>query len=374
MTTTVAPHQPRSDRALNGWTGGQYSLLRVLFALSAVLYGASAWLGSSEGTELQRWGAVGLLFLVALPLAMGVLDRLAAVALCGLLLLHRFLIPAPELVVAWPAFESLLLLHAFTPPAPYGSWAARGRSDPGGQWQLSDRLHDVAWLVVGLSHLFAGLASGLAMDWSLSEGTWPWVLVCIHLTFLPLALWRSTRPVALALGLISLSLGPLDGSVILSVSAHLACFTPAWLVRAEPSSEVLFFDGACGLCHRAVRFCLAEDGEGELLRYAPLQSGAFEARVPAEVRATLPDSIVVLTVDDEVMVKTDAVVRCLSRLGGIWRLIAWALRCIPSRLRDLVYDLIASFRHRLFQAPDSACPLVPPSLQSRFLEAPDSMG
>ena len=374
MTTTVAPHHPLSDRALNGWTGGQYSLLRVLFALSAVVYAASAWLGSSEGTELQRWGAVGLLFLVALPLAMGVLDRLAAVALCGLLLLHRFLTPTPELLVAWPAFESLLLLHAFTPPAPYGSWAARGRPDPGGQWQLSDRLHDVAWLVVGLSHLFAGLASGIAMNWSLSQGVWPWAVVCIHLAFLPLALWRFTRPVALILGLISLSLGPLEGSVILSVSAHLACFTPAWLVRAEPSPEVLFFDGTCGLCHRAVRFCLAEDAGGELLRYAPLQSGAFEARLPAGVRANLPDSIVVLTEEGEVMVKTDAVVRCLSRFGGLWRLFAWALRCIPRRLRDSVYDGIAALRHRLFQAPHSACPLVPASLQPRFLDAPDSMG
>jgi predicted DCC family thiol-disulfide oxidoreductase YuxK len=366
MTTTSSPGSTRLERAQNGWTGGQYSLLRVLFSCSAVLYAADAWLGQAEGTALQRWGAVGLIALVALPLALGTLDKLAAISLSTLLMLHRFLTPTPELLVAWPAFESLLLLHAFTPRAPYGAWSARGRPDPGGGWHLSDRLHDIAWLVVGLSHLLAGLASASAMSWSLNAEPWVWVGVTIHLAFLPLAVWRSGRPVALALGLLSLAFGPVDGSLILAVTAHLACFTPAWLASASGPREILFYDGACGLCHRAVRFCLAEDRGGRVLVYAPLQSATFEARVAEEVRATLPDSLVLLTAEGEVLLRTDAVIRCLLRLGGLWRLFGWSLRCWPRPLRDVLYDLVAAARHRVFAAPKSACPIVPADLRDRF--------
>ena len=367
MSSETTPHHARLERSHNGWTGGQYSLLRVLFACSAVLYAADAWLGGAEGTVAQRWGALGLLTMVALPLALGVLDRVAAVALCVLLLLHRFLTPAPELLVAWPAFESVLLLHAFVRPAPYGAWSARGRMDPGGGWRLSDRLHDIAWLVVGLSHLLAGLASGMAMSWSLEAGVSAWVGVSVHLAFLPLALWRSTRPLALTLGLMSVAFGPLEGSVVLAIAAHLACLTPSWFTPASGPVEPLFYDGDCGLCHRAVRFCLAEDTQGRLFHYAPLEGEAFTSRVSADVRATLPDSLIILTAEGRVLCKSDAVVRCLMRLGGLWRLFAWCLRWTPRVLRDAAYDGIAGVRHRLFARPASACPLVPESLKGRFL-------
>jgi predicted DCC family thiol-disulfide oxidoreductase YuxK len=39
---------------------------------------------------------------------------------------------------------------------------------------------------------------------------------------------------------------------------------------------------------------------------------------------------------------------------------------VPKSLRDSVYDLIASVRHRLFRAPAEACPIAPRELQARF--------
>src|SRR2546426_853835 len=48
------------------------------------------------------------------------------------------------------------------------------------------------------------------------------------------------------------------------VMVHLFTFDPAWVkVRPITATELLFYDGHCGLCHRAVRFVLAEDVGGK---------------------------------------------------------------------------------------------------------------
>lgn len=355
------------ERAHNGWTGGQYSALRVAYALAALLYVIQEWLGGQEGSVAERWLAVAMIALVALPLALGWLDRLAAVALSGLLLAHRFLIPTPESMVAWPAFESLLILHAFVPGAPYGALRAGARRDPAGEWVLPDRLHDAAWLVVGLSHLLSGLATMSSVS-VLSDLDWSsWLVVLAHLLVLPLALWRHTRVLALTLGLCTLCVALPDASLLLALVAHVACFTPSWLPPDEGALETVYYDGSCGLCHHAVRFCLAEDSAGALWRYAPLQGTHFEKRVSAEVRATLPDSIVIVTAQEEVLTQSAAVIHCLSRFGGGWRLMAWLGRVIPRPVADLCYASVARARHRLFKRPEGACPLVPVSLRQRFL-------
>lgn len=358
------------ERANNRWTGGQYSVLRAGLAACAVVYGLLAWLPSDQGSALQRWGAAGLLTLVAIPLAIGVLDRAAAIALCALLLLHRFLEGAPDLLTAWPAFESILLVHAFVPTAPFGAWTARGRPDPAGDWRLPDRLHDASWLVVGLAHLLAGLAWITTEDALAGATPLEWAVASVNLAFLPLALMQRTRPLALALGLLSLLAGPLDGNLVLALGAHLACFTPAWLAPRPGPPRVLFYDGACGLCHRSVRFFLAEDRSGDALVYAPLASPVLARHVPEGRLNTLPDSLVLITSEGEIRVRSEAVRLALDRLGGGWRVAAWALRMVPRPVRDAVYSLVAANRKRLFDSPENACPIVPSSLSQRFLTEP----
>ena len=57
----------------------------------------------------------------------------------------------------------------------------------------------------------------------------------------------------------------------------------------------VFYDGSCGLCHRAVQFLLARDNRGARFRYAALQ-GATAARLIGDVDAH-PDSMVVQCAD-----------------------------------------------------------------------------
>lgn len=134
----------------------------------------------------------------------------------------------------------------------------------------------------------------------------------------------------------------------------------------EPDAEIVFYDGHCGLCDRAVRFVLKHDRSGRAFRFAPLQGTTYQSRVPAEQRAKLPDSIVLLTEDGTILTRSDAFVHIFRRLGGGWATLASALAVIPRPVRDLVYDFIARIRYRVFGRRDDICPIVPPELRARF--------
>jgi predicted DCC family thiol-disulfide oxidoreductase YuxK len=129
---------------------------------------------------------------------------------------------------------------------------------------------------------------------------------------------------------------------------------------------MLFYDGHCGLCHRAVKFVLKHDRTGEAFRFAPLQGETFRALVPDAARGSLPDSIVVRTSDGALLVRSTAFLHILRRLGAGWRLWASILAVIPRGLRDAAYDFVARVRYRIFGRRDELCPIVPAELRKRF--------
>lgn len=131
-------------------------------------------------------------------------------------------------------------------------------------------------------------------------------------------------------------------------------------------SLILFYDGDCGLCHRAVRFALKRD-RAAAFRFAPLQGETFARQVPEAVRAALPDSLVLRLEDGALLTRSAAVAGMLRNLGGGWPWLGTALRILPPFLRDSGYDAVAKVRHRLFKRPEGACPLVPAALRERFL-------
>jgi predicted DCC family thiol-disulfide oxidoreductase YuxK len=129
---------------------------------------------------------------------------------------------------------------------------------------------------------------------------------------------------------------------------------------------MVFYDGHCALCHGFVRFLLARDALGTKFGYAPLQGDYFAAAVPESRRATLPDSIVVISRDGKLLVKAAAVVNLLRQLGPGYRLLAAAMAILPRHALDWCYDLVARLRRRLFLPPPDVCPMIPPHLRERF--------
>ena len=131
-------------------------------------------------------------------------------------------------------------------------------------------------------------------------------------------------------------------------------------------TELLFYDGECALCHRAVKFVLKHDPLGTQFRFAPLQGETFQQRVPIQQRAEIPDSIVIQTSDGALLVRSNAFVHILRRLGGKWPALAAILTVIPRPLRDVIYDFVARIRYSAFGRSNSRCPIVPPEIARRF--------
>jgi predicted DCC family thiol-disulfide oxidoreductase YuxK len=132
------------------------------------------------------------------------------------------------------------------------------------------------------------------------------------------------------------------------------------------SSEYIFYDGHCGLCHGAVKFALKHEGSGGMFRFAPLQGETFRARVTPERRVGLPDSVVVLKSDGTLLMRSDAILYVMKRMGGAWRVLAAGIKVIPHGARDFVYNMIARIRFRVFGRREDLCPVVPPELRARF--------
>jgi len=410
----------------NGWTGGQYSLFRVLFGaylfvhfVDLIPWGAELF--SNQGVIPQAsmspiiflfpnilalWDTpmtVTVMLLTAVGLSVlftvGWYDRLAAVGIWYIwacLFGRNPLIANPGL----PYIGWMLLTHACLPSAPYGSWAARERPDPGNAWRMPDAIYAAAWILMAVGYSYSGIYKLMSPSWldgtalmrvmenplarpglirelflllpdPLLRGI-TWSALALECGFAPLALFSRLRPWLWA-GMLTMHVALMFvidfadlsfGMVIL----HLFTFDPAW-VRPHKAerSELVFYDGHCGLCHRAVRFILAEDRNGDAFRFAPLDSDTFRSALSAAERATLPDSLVVQTTDGTILTRSAAVLHVMWRLGGMWRVLGIAISLVPLTLRDMMYDAIARIRHRLFQAPAASCPIIPVDLRVRFL-------
>jgi len=125
--------------------------------------------------------------------------------------------------------------------------------------------------------------------------------------------------------------------------------TPGAGGRGEMNAgPILFFDGECGLCARSVAWCLKRDRRG-VLRYAPLQGETY-ARAHGRGQDDL--STMVLLDADGLHTRSDAVLRVLRLVGGLWRFVAAAGGLLPRFARDGVYRWIAARRMWWFGAAD----------------------
>jgi predicted DCC family thiol-disulfide oxidoreductase YuxK len=358
----------------NGWTGGQYSLYRFLLGLYLVWFFAGLLVDESFPRSTVPFAAPGVV--CGFALALGWFDRAAAglaLILGGIVLFLSSGAPEASLVfLGW-----LLFVHPFLQPEPYGSLAAAGRTDPGGGWRLNGWVYGWTWGLMALGYTYTGFSMLLDPGWlpGSLEPVQLWVtrtVLVAHLLFGILALFRRARPwLWLVFALMQfLSLGLLDTGefAVRMLLLHGFTFDPAWIRSSLPrAQETLFYDGTCGLCHRCVRFLLAEDEHGRW-HFAPLDGKAFRERVPEDRRRGLPDSLVLRTESGTLLTRSTAVLHIAQRLGGIWRLLGGGAALVPRALRDAIYDLVARFRHRLFSRPREACPIVPDRLRDRFLE------
>lgn len=353
---------------INAWTGGQYSLLRALAGAYLCIHSLDLLRrGDSPAPVTALFGLAAILSLL---LTIGLHDRIAAAVLllAGAALAVRD--PPGSGLDLLPA-GFLLLAHLCLPSAPYGSWATRGRPDPGRAWRMPEPVYRAAWIVQALGYAYRGY-TGLTGSWQ-PDGATPvrWASAGLDLAYAPGALVAPARPwlwsAMLLAHLSRLALTGFADASVASILWHLFTFDPAWIPRrAARTVETIFYDGTCGLCHGAVRFVLAEDRQGDAFRFAPLDSDVCRRSIPEETRRSLPDSLVVRTHDGRLLTRSAAVLHVLRALGGGWRALAGPAALVPPDVRDHAYDLVAATRRRLFRKPADACPVVDAHLRARF--------
>ncbi|MDP2228428.1 MAG: DCC1-like thiol-disulfide oxidoreductase family protein [Moraxellaceae bacterium] len=409
----------------NAWTGGQYSLYRLLFGTYLLVHFLHLlpWAAETfshagmlaDATQSPLWSVFpNVLALSDSPLAVQALVLSAAVAAIAFMLGWRDRIAAFWLwyvlaclftrnpLIANPALPYvgwLLLAHLLVPAAPYGALSARDRDNPAGYWIMPSAVFTAAGIVLALSYSYSGYTKLLSPSWVAGDtlaivlenplardhglrtlflalpagllSVITWFILYVELLYAPLALVPRLRPWLWA-GMLLVQIGFLfllnfPDLTIGMLCFHLFTFDPAWLPgRRADATETVLYDGDCGLCHRVVRFVLAEDSNAHF-RFAPLGGAHFLATVPATTRATLPDSLLVQTTDGRLLLKSAAVIHLLRALGGLWWLPAQLLATLPRRWADAAYDAVGRRRHLLFRQPTTVCPRIATALRDRFL-------
>jgi predicted DCC family thiol-disulfide oxidoreductase YuxK len=372
-----------------GWTGIQYSVYRAALAI-AVAHVCWIRLPLVEGPP---WPLLLLGVPGAFALSLGWRDR----AVAGNLLilvggLAAFVDGAPLVLPGADVILTsvLLLLHLFVPITPFGSWDARARIDPRGDWFRPVWIAHVSWALLVALHLERAIsrwASAAGESSALTSLLLPSLFAIIAVAAL-VALFRlSLRPaawIALTLSHIAwitaFGMSPGDGVLLL---VHAFAADPGWwpgrslpsstsIDEAQGSPARLFYDGDCGFCHRSVRFILSEEAgtpDALRLRFAALQGPTFEnvfAGREASADEPLPDSIVLVLEDGRALTRSAAVCEVASRLGGLWRALGLIGSTVPPSLLDRAYDKIAGVRKKIFAQPKDACPILPPDLRARF--------
>ena len=132
---------------------------------------------------------------------------------------------------------------------------------------------------------------------------------------------------------------------------------------------IVFFDGGCLLCHRAVRWVLRRDREKKL-HFATLDSHAAEQYLPGEPRADGEgpawESMVFLTPLGS-YTHSQAVFEMLKELRTVWTFLR-IFRIFPTSWTDVLYRWIAARRYKWF-GRSNHCPLMEePAYKDRFLD------
>ncbi len=76
---------------------------------------------------------------------------------------------------------------------------------------------------------------------------------------------------------------------------------------------------------------------------------------------------VTLKENDQIFIKSTAVLRILFQLGGHWNALAVFLSAIPRPVRDFGYTIFARNRYRIF-GQNETCRLPSAAEKSRFIE------
>jgi predicted DCC family thiol-disulfide oxidoreductase YuxK len=131
------------------------------------------------------------------------------------------------------------------------------------------------------------------------------------------------------------------------------------------NKKVVIFDGVCNFCNSSVNFIMDQDRK-DTFRFAANQSGSGQQILKDFGESVSEVDTVMLVENGKLYKKSTAAIRIARGMGLPWSL-AYGFVIVPAFIRDLIYDLIAKNRYRLFGKRE-ACRLPTPAERARFLD------
>jgi predicted DCC family thiol-disulfide oxidoreductase YuxK len=114
--------------------------------------------------------------------------------------------------------------------------------------------------------------------------------------------------------------------------------------KMQAGKPIIFFDGICHLCNGFVDAVLRKDVQGHF-QFAPLQGETAAKVLTPEERSELAS--VILLQNGQKFTRSEAVLRILVSLGGVYRLFAVGY-FIPPFVRNAIYTWVAKNRYAWF--------------------------
>lgn len=130
------------------------------------------------------------------------------------------------------------------------------------------------------------------------------------------------------------------------------------------NKKIVFFDGECNLCDSWVVFLISHDIDNKL-HFAQLQADESISILESKNYNALELKSIVFLDNGEISFKSNAVLNIFNNLPVPYRFVS-IFRWVPKFLRDFVYDLIATNRHRLWKK-QSQCLIPTKEVKKKFL-------
>jgi predicted DCC family thiol-disulfide oxidoreductase YuxK len=136
------------------------------------------------------------------------------------------------------------------------------------------------------------------------------------------------------------------------------------------SNTLVLYDGVCGLCNRLNQFLLKRDANDHF-RFASLQSNFAASLLQRyDINAVDLDTLYALAdyvqPSEHLLMRSDAALHVLGRLGRFWRLLRIG-RALPKSLRDALYNVVARNRYSIFGKYD-VCLVPEERYRRKFLD------
>ena len=126
---------------------------------------------------------------------------------------------------------------------------------------------------------------------------------------------------------------------------------------------MILFDGTCAFCEGSVRFIASRD-DG-YFKFGASQNPEGQALLARYGTSREAAKSLILIEDGQIYLRSTAVLRVARHMSAPWRWAAIFL-WVPLPIRDAVYRVVASVRHRI-AGQSNACEIPPPEIRARLI-------